>query len=52
MYLMNKVKNKLNVSSRYVNYIDVYVNDKLITTLPMSTFGNILSNNYKLNKIQ
>ena len=45
-------KNKLNVSSRYVNYIDVYVNDKLITTLPMSTFGNILSNNYKLKKIQ
>ena len=45
-------KNKLNVSSKYVNYIDVYVNDKLITTLPMSTFGNILSNNYKLNKIQ
>ena len=43
---------KLNVSSRYVNYIDVYVNDKLITTLPMSTFGNILSHNYKLNKIQ
>ena len=45
-------KNKLNVSSKYVNYIDVYVNDKVITTLPMSTFGNILSNNYKLKKIQ
>ena len=50
--LDEKGKNKLNVSSRYVNYIDVYVNDKLITTLPMSTFGNILSNNYKLKKIQ
>ena len=45
-------KSKLHVSSKYVNYIDIYVNDKVITTLPMSTFGNILSNNYKLKKIQ
>ena len=45
-------KSKLHVSSKYVNYINVYVNDELVNTLPMSTFGNILSNNYKLKKIQ
>lgn len=36
-------KNKLNVSSHYANYIDIYVNDKLYKTVPMNVFGDLLS---------
>ncbi len=42
-------KNKLNVSSHYANYIDVYVNDKLYKTVPMNVFGDLLSKHLQLS---
>lgn len=41
-------KNKLNVSSHYANYVDVYVNDKLYKTVPMNVFGDLLSKHLQL----
>lgn len=45
--LDNNGKNLMNVSSKYVNYIKVYVNDEVVNTLPMSVFGDIMSKNFK-----
>lgn len=45
--LNNDGKNMMNVSSKYVNYIKVYVNDEVVNTLPMSVFGDIMSKNFK-----
>jgi len=42
-------KNKLNVSSHYANYVDVYVNDKLYKTVPMNVFGDLLSKHLQLS---
>lgn len=42
-------ENKLNKSSHYVNYIDMYVNDKHYKTFPMNVFGNLLSKYIKLS---
>lgn len=42
-------KNKLNKSSQYANYIDMYVNDKHYRTFPMNVFGNLLSKYIKLS---
>lgn len=42
-------KNKLNVSSHYANYIDIYVNDKLYKTVPMNVFGDLLSKHLQLS---
>lgn len=44
-------KNKLKRSSSYVNYIDLYVNNKLYKTLPMNVFGNLMSINVDLTEI-
>lgn len=41
-------KNKLNKSSSYANYIDLYVNDTFYKTLPMNVFGNLMSTNMEL----
>lgn len=41
-------KNKLNKSSSYANYIDLYVNDTFYKTLPMNVFGNLMSKNMEL----
>ena len=41
-------KNKLNKSSCYANYIDLYVNDTFSKTLPMNVFGNLMSKNMEL----
>lgn len=41
-------KNKLNKSSRYANYIDLYVNDTFSKTLPMNVFGDLMSKNMEL----
>ena len=46
--ILEKGKNKLNTSSRYVNYIDLYVNDTFSKTLPMNVFGNLMSKNMEL----
>lgn len=45
--LDNNGKNMMKVSSKYVNYIKVYVNDEVVNTLPMSVFGDIMSKNFK-----
>lgn len=45
--LDNNGKNMMRVSSKYVNYIKVYVNDEVVNTLPMSVFGDIMSKNFK-----
>ena len=44
-------KNKLKRSSSYVNYIDLYVNNKLHKTLPMNVFGKLMSINVDLTEI-
>lgn len=49
--LNNDGKNVLHAQSSYVNYVDVYLNDKKINSLPMSTFGTIMSINFKLKQI-
>lgn len=41
--VLNDGKNKLNRSSSYVNYIDLYVNDTFYKTLPMNVFGDLMS---------
>ena len=46
--ILEKGKNKLNTSSRYVNYIDLYVNDTFSKILPMNVFGNLMSKNMEL----
>lgn len=46
--ILEKGKNKLNTSSRYVNYIDLYVNDTFSKTLPMNVFGDLMSKNMEL----
>lgn len=47
--VLNDGKNNLNTSSKYVNYIDLYVNDRLYKTLPMNVFGNLLATNIQLS---
>lgn len=42
-------ENKLNKSSQYANYIDLYVNDKMYKTLPMNVFGDLFSKNLQLS---
>lgn len=44
-------KNRLHRSSSYVNYIDLYVNDKFYKTLPMNVFGNLMAMNMDLSEI-
>lgn len=46
--VLEKGKNKLNKSSCYANYIDLYVNDTFSKTLPMNVFGNLMSQNMEL----
>ena len=46
--VLKEGKNKLNKSSRYANYIDLYVNDTFSKTLPMNVFGNLMSKNMEL----
>lgn len=41
-------KSSLSTQSVYVNYISVYLNNKKINTLPMSTFGLVMSKNFVL----
>ena len=41
-------KNVLSTQSLYVNYVDLYLNDLKINTLPMSTFGDVMSKNFVL----
>lgn len=45
--LDNNGKNTMRVSSKYVNYIKVCVNDEVVNTLPMLVFGDIMSKNFK-----
>lgn len=47
--VLKEGKNKLNVSSHYANYVDVYVNDKLYKTVPMNVFGDLLSKHLQLS---
>lgn len=46
--VLKEGKNKLNKSSRYANYIDLYVNDTFSKTLPMNVFGDLMSKNMEL----
>ena len=46
--VLKEGKNKLNMSSRYANYIDLYVNDTFSKTLPMNVFGDLMSKNMEL----
>ena len=46
--VLKEGKNKLNTSSRYANYIDLYVNDTFSKTLPMNVFGDLMSKNMEL----
>lgn len=44
-------KNIMNVSSKYVNYITVYVNGEKVNVLPMSKFGDLISKHFKLSAV-
>lgn len=46
--VLKEGKNKLNKSSCYANYIDLYVNDTFSKTLPMNVFGDLMSKNMEL----
>lgn len=46
--LNDKGKSVLSTQSRYVNYVEVYVNGKKVNTIPMSTFGTIMAQNFVL----
>lgn len=46
--LNDKGKNIMHTQSAYVNYVDVYLNDKKVNTLPMSTFGDVMEKNFVL----
>lgn len=46
--VLKEGKNKLNTSSCYANYIDLYVNDTFSKTLPMNVFGDLMSKNMEL----
>lgn len=46
--VLNNGENKLNKSSQYANYVDLYVNDKFYKTLPMNVFGDMFAKNMQL----
>ena len=50
--VLNNGRNVLNVASRYVNYITLYVNDTAYSSLPASAFGDILAQNFKLKLLE
>lgn len=44
-------KNVLSTQSSYVNYVDVYLNNLKINSLPMSTFGDVMEKNFVLENV-
>ena len=50
--VLNNGRNVLNVASRYVNYITLYVNNTVYSSLPTSAFGDILAQNFKLKLVE
>lgn len=51
MTVLENGKNKVHITSVYVNYITLYKNDVKVNILPPSVFGNIMANHFKLKQV-